>query len=361
MKKQNGITIIALTITIIVILILAGVTVTTLTGDNGLLTKAESAKQLNEEATALEKIKVEVAGSYGIDGKIGIEQLNINLKNIKGLKYNGNEIVLEGDNVNKIEKLPTDIVLDTNTFTINQNGNVIVLKNKDLINSKIGNVVQGYNVKSLEWQVFYADDNETYLISKTLAKTKFVIPLRGINKTDDYNGSEDVRTSEYGIKWNKKWLDKCLNNESTYNNAKATAYMCDADNWTEYKIGPANYAVGGPTVELFIASWNKSQKTDVELLDNDINTFGVASNKPNEFSSNGSVTKINNGIYNCNNHYWIISPSKYFTNSNHVRILYQDGKIGCDNYTRTDIGVRPIVSIPTSKISVNSDTVTVNP
>lgn len=38
-KNEFGITIIALIITIIVLLILAGVTVATLTGDNGLLTK----------------------------------------------------------------------------------------------------------------------------------------------------------------------------------------------------------------------------------------------------------------------------------------------------------------------------------
>ena len=46
MRKQKGITLIALVITIIVILILAGVTVATLTGDNGILTKAGQAKPL---------------------------------------------------------------------------------------------------------------------------------------------------------------------------------------------------------------------------------------------------------------------------------------------------------------------------
>ena len=56
------------------LLILAGVTIATLTGDNGLLQKATSAKEENEEAIALEKIKVEVAGSYGLDGKIDKER-----------------------------------------------------------------------------------------------------------------------------------------------------------------------------------------------------------------------------------------------------------------------------------------------
>lgn len=44
LKINKGITLIALVITIIVLLILAGVTIATLTGDNGILTKAQSAK-----------------------------------------------------------------------------------------------------------------------------------------------------------------------------------------------------------------------------------------------------------------------------------------------------------------------------
>ena len=43
-KTSNGITLIALVITIIVLLILAGVTITTLTGDNGILKQADKAK-----------------------------------------------------------------------------------------------------------------------------------------------------------------------------------------------------------------------------------------------------------------------------------------------------------------------------
>ncbi len=43
-KEKNGITLIALVITIIVLLILAGVTIATLTGDNGILTQASKAE-----------------------------------------------------------------------------------------------------------------------------------------------------------------------------------------------------------------------------------------------------------------------------------------------------------------------------
>lgn len=43
MKKSEGITLIALVITIIVLLILAGISIATLTGDNGVLKKANTA------------------------------------------------------------------------------------------------------------------------------------------------------------------------------------------------------------------------------------------------------------------------------------------------------------------------------
>ena len=57
MKKENkGITLIALVITIIVVLILAGVTVATLTGDNGILIKAADAKDSNSIGNEKEKI-----------------------------------------------------------------------------------------------------------------------------------------------------------------------------------------------------------------------------------------------------------------------------------------------------------------
>ena len=65
--KEKGITLIALVITIIVLLILAGVTIATLTGDNGILTKATEAKDKTEEGEEEEKVKLSVAGALAKD------------------------------------------------------------------------------------------------------------------------------------------------------------------------------------------------------------------------------------------------------------------------------------------------------
>ena len=62
-EKNNGITLIALVVTIIVLLILAGVSISTLTGNNGIITQAQSAKENTEKATEEEKIQLSVIGS----------------------------------------------------------------------------------------------------------------------------------------------------------------------------------------------------------------------------------------------------------------------------------------------------------
>ena len=58
LKQRNGITLIALVITIVVLLILAGVTIAMLTGENGILGKATTAKAKSAEEEAREKVNL---------------------------------------------------------------------------------------------------------------------------------------------------------------------------------------------------------------------------------------------------------------------------------------------------------------
>lgn len=54
MKRQNGITLIALIITIIVLLILAAVSIIAISGENGILARAVISKEKTEEAQVKE-------------------------------------------------------------------------------------------------------------------------------------------------------------------------------------------------------------------------------------------------------------------------------------------------------------------
>ena len=62
-KNNKGITLIALVITIIVLLILAGVSIAMLTGENGILTQAQNAKDKTDEAQEKEKIQLAITAS----------------------------------------------------------------------------------------------------------------------------------------------------------------------------------------------------------------------------------------------------------------------------------------------------------
>ena len=111
-RREKGITLIALVITIIVLLILAGVVIATLTGDNGILGKAKTAKTTNDEEKAKEQIKIAVMGSYGKDGELNYDDLTKNL----------GQIGITG--LPKEASYPLEVTLDGVSATIEANGKV---------------------------------------------------------------------------------------------------------------------------------------------------------------------------------------------------------------------------------------------
>ena len=60
-KENKGVTLIALAVTIIVMLILAGVTISTLTGNSGITTKAQNAKKMSKVSSEKEAIQLAVS------------------------------------------------------------------------------------------------------------------------------------------------------------------------------------------------------------------------------------------------------------------------------------------------------------
>ena len=54
LKGQKGITLVALVVTIIVLIILAGISISLILGDNGIITKAKEARNAQSNAEAYE-------------------------------------------------------------------------------------------------------------------------------------------------------------------------------------------------------------------------------------------------------------------------------------------------------------------
>ena len=83
MRKENGITLIALVITIVVLVILGGVSVYLVLGQNGIITRAQNAKTLTEQTQANEQAQLAKADEY-IEGSR--EQITIDKQEYEELK-----------------------------------------------------------------------------------------------------------------------------------------------------------------------------------------------------------------------------------------------------------------------------------
>lgn len=119
MYKKNdnkGITLIALVITIILLLILAGTTIGTLTGNNGLITRAKQAVDETKYANAAEKIRLAVNESYDETGAISDKKLKENLNNIDGINSQITEITYD-----------LKVIVDGDEFSIAKTGKVTAL------------------------------------------------------------------------------------------------------------------------------------------------------------------------------------------------------------------------------------------
>ena len=71
LKKQKGITLIALVVTIVVLLILAGVTISLLLDENGIITKSKDARNANRSGAIKEEITLWKADKFAADNGAG--------------------------------------------------------------------------------------------------------------------------------------------------------------------------------------------------------------------------------------------------------------------------------------------------
>ena len=336
--KDRGITLIALVITIIVLLILAGVTIATLTGDNGLLQKATSAKQANEEASALEKIKVEVAGSYGLDGKIDLTQLNANLKRINGLKFKNNILSEE----NKIEELSAIIELDENIFVINNDGTVTPTKLQTidtLTKNNYGDYIDldqsvvGTDDTTDDWRILYKDkkNNVIYaILADYLPNNNDAVTESHLNKVGG------KKYNVYSLTSRDDLLEK-LNNTTAWQTLIPEELRSNCQ------------VKGAITTEKILASYNEKYGTNKDPAVNNYIYFY----KYND-SSKGADTLYmpRQGWYEGCSGYWLAT---LVGNANHVMYVRYEGFLNSDGNLNPNLGIRPVVALP-SDIQVVSTT-----
>ena len=240
---------------------------------------------------------------------------------------------------------------------------------------------KGYNEND-EWRLFYADSNDAYLIKNSIGN-------KALNDSSMTGFGGDMTSDAFalGRSLNPKftsignWALKS-DNTNINNNIKGVAALLDTSKWTNYSTNSsdesiANWAIGAPTVEMFIASYNATHTAEAiaaykaskeayasetlteTQLDCTVESatsrgYRVKKTADSGFASNtaglGKSSTLDKTIYCPSSGWsWLASPGD--SSSNNVNEL-GDGSGGIlgDFPYNLAIVVRPIVSVPLSRI-----------
>ena len=385
-------------ITIIVLLILAGVTIATLTGENGILNQSNNAKTSTIQATEKEKILLSYQAikadklAKQDDSEVTSAELETELK-----QYDDNSTVTLANNI-------FTITMTNGIYELsNDNGDVKVMvkdsseeikntkKASDITEADYGKSVNytvsvtNNSTKNKEevsgWKIFYADDTNIYLIRDNYVKCSLLATTtnngtktnhqvtwstgdannptaRFDNVLQDYVGSESITTTNPARTWLSKYLSEY---SSTKDNMKAVAYMLDTVAWSEYANSKAEYAIGGPTLELFVASYNKTHEEQLEIEASSDVGYKLKRSTDTEMKiylegfntdDNLYIPKEENGAVTM----WLASPSN--NSEKEIMVSYSGGFVSNNEITHPDSknGFKPVVCLKSStELKLSSD------
>ena len=330
-KKKNsekGVTLLTLGITIIILIILSSVTINMTLGDNGLVSQAQK-----KNSIAINKINKE-------------DQL------MNSLTEEYSQTMSE-DSISKI---------------------TVPMSSKEI--SKDAGKYYGAEVKGYEcenngvqkWRIFYADNSNIYLIADdyisydkapngkngtpvTKGDSDYQISFN--NVINDYSGgAKYIKENSKGIKWLNQYLEKY--EENTNENIKATAYMMDTNIWSTYAGEDAEYAIGGPTLEMYCESYKDTHQSKYLECGN-INSNGYQIRWYGgswDYGQNGVANDYNEIYIKPNTSkaaaMWIASPSDY--NNTNLMGGYYSNSIESYYYNGKGYGFRPIVCLKSETI-----------
>ncbi len=217
----------------------------------------------------------------------------------------------------------------------------------------------GCNVK---WRIFGSNGSNIYLIADDYVSKEYIPSGKKGSKIydvydNDYclsfdhviNDYEDSGDIDERLRFlNSKYFEAIARKSSNnYPNIKAIAYMLDSKIWKDFVGEKAEYAIGGPTIEIMLNSHNKlNPANQIECYSSNIGymirrkgsidwRFGLL----NIFTDKVSYIEDTSKAYGM----WVASPSAYGAYGvmgvdDYAGLNYG----GCNDY---GLGFRPLVSL----------------
>ena len=227
-----------------------------------------------------------------------------------------------------------------------------------------GQVAQNYTQGDLTYRIFYVDkenkfgDGANTIYLKADYKTNATLSGH-ISYTPTGSDLEKYK------KMNPSWAAQRGSNTSNWNNNEhAASWLCSPSQWTTYcDTTKANYAIGGPSVEMYVASYNQVPHTQGGnyILGA---TYRATSAPGYIYTLNGAQSTISNNDYSTgtdsldykgynsmyagknrtkSGYWWLASPSSDYSNG--VCYVYGgNANLSSGHYSIT-YGVAPLVSL----------------
>lgn len=388
-NNKNAISLIVLVITIIILAVLAAVVIVNLFEDDGLINTSKDAVMTNYEAMAKEdiatawaEVMVQYTGSQGNgvskEEFFSEERLNNYLPSKGRVLYSdGVEYTVYSSDTSKMTYL----------FRINEAGIVETIKKVETSKLKYGRAADIitpetygndvlYSANGVNnWKIFYNDSDNIFII------------------TSDYLLSEKIpsqvplpkRVGKYAVSWahmdtglaaititidtgvSSKFMLKGIELFSpSNNNYRAVATLLNTEYWSAFvNSNYAEAAIGSPTADMWVESWNDKFDDDVTLTHNNLGykvSGGISSSdeyqtKVVDIATSNyediavyfpwTTNKDNDG--NTLSGYHLASPSaclnsKLAPGTYIMRINY-DGRVYYNDYWQCNRALRPVVCI----------------
>ena len=411
--NHTGVTLVALVVTIVVLLILAGVTITALLGDDGIIKKAQDAGDLMNNAIQSEENEInallneldeiiignnEGGNTPGEDTEvvatgISVSPTSVKLKEgetsqltatitpnettNKGITWSSDNsgVATVSNGLVRGVSAGTTIIRAKTTDGSNREATCnVTVESTGVSASEIaqeiasnpdkyyGKTVSGYeaaNSSVVGWKIFYAgndfsSDNSyhVYLIADNYIPRENIPQSSGglilnaggsdtpraayfTNILGDYNGSSSVISAQI-----KKLNNDYFNTKkysSANNNMKAVAYMLDTNAWSTYKGSNADYAVGGPSIEMIMKSYSQKHGVDYRAQASSAAGYQISRSGGSSWGNTmGGMLYASGGLYVITSQsgalgYWVASPSDYGPNS--VMTVYYNGTVDYYDYS----------------------------
>ena len=301
-------------------------------------------------------------------------------------KYESNPITGLSNGTYDIKVIAYDKAGNTKESVLNSFKVEKAIKRTDISAADIKSNPEGYYGQTVDytsengqndWKIFHSDGTNIYLITGDLVK---VTDESGNIDTSKINANTKMQkadtTSDYCVNWNETNLPSFqtlssdiiskfkidtsvfdINGRKGNPNVQCVSTLLNSDNWTSYidsRMGENQYAIGGPTIELWTDSWNSIKDKKLYCNNSNANGYYIGTTVFSKTESVELKSNINNTekIYFVNSEkgiYWMASPSAHYQN-NLMRVK-SSGEIDYYRFSVEECAIRPVVCL-TSNISL---------